>query len=110
MASVSVAPLLDDRQDVCVGDVLLDVRQGDHLSVDPVQGFALDVVAQRVELLLEAAPPRQFADGELAARQPDGLRGHDFVRERVLDDAVLVDAGLVGEGVGHRRSPCSVGP
>src|SRR5439155_14059300 len=38
-------------------------------------------------------------DRELAARQPDGLRGHDLIRQRVLDHAVLVDPGLVGERV-----------
>ena len=31
--------------------------------------------------------------------EPDGLRGHDLVGQRVLEEAVLVDAGLVRERV-----------
>ena len=91
--------LLDDGQEVAVGDLLLGVGQGDHLGVDRVERLAVDVVAERVELLAQTAPAGQLADGQLAAGQPDRLRGHDLVGQRVLDDAVLVDARLVGEGV-----------
>ncbi len=91
--------LLHERSQVRVGDLLLRVGQGDRLAVDLVERLAFDLVAEVLELLLEAAPPGQLADRQLAARQPDRLRGHDLVGQRVLDHAVLVDPGLVGERV-----------
>ena len=89
--------LLHERSQVRVSDLFLRVGQGDRLAVDLVERLAFDLVAEVLQLLLEAAPPRQLADRELAARQPDRLRGHDLVGQRVLDHTVLVDPGLVGE-------------
>ena len=94
------AALLDEGQEVRVGDLLLHVGQRDRLAVDEVQGVARDVVAEVAQLLLEALAAGQLADRQLAAGEPDRLRGHDLVGERVLDHAVLVDPALVGEGVG----------
>ena len=91
--------LLDEREQVGVGDLLLGVGEGDRLAVDRVERLALEVVAELAELALEAAPAGQLADRQLAAGQPDRLRGHDLVGQRVLDHAVLVDARLVGERV-----------
>ena len=91
--------LLDEREEVGVGDLLLRVGQRDRLAVDRVERLALELVAELLELALQAAPARQLADRQLAAGQPDRLRGHDLVGQRVLDHAVLVDAGLVREGV-----------
>ena len=91
--------LLDEGEQVGVGDLLLRVGERDRLAIDRVERLALDVVAELAELALEAAPAGQLADRQLAAGQPDRLRGHDLVGQRVLDHAVLVDAGLVGERV-----------
>ena len=91
--------LLDEGQEVRVGDLLLGIGQGDRLAVDRVERVALELVAELAELALEAAPAGQLADRQLAAGQPDRLGGHDLVGQRVLDDAVLVDPRLVGEGV-----------
>ena len=91
--------LLDEREEVGVGDLLLGVGERDRLAVDLVERLALEVVAELAQLALQAAPAGQLADRQLAAGQPDRLRGHDLVGQRVLDDAVLVDAGLVGERV-----------
>ncbi len=92
-------PLLDERVEVGVGDLLLGVGERHRLAVDLVESLALELVAELVELALEAAPPRQLADRQLAAGQSDRLRGHDLVGQRVLDDAVLVDPRFVGERV-----------
>ena len=91
--------LLDEREQVGVGDLLLRVGELDRLAVDRVERVALEVVAELAQLALQPAPAGQLADRQLAAGQPDRLRGHDLVGQRVLDDAVLVDARLVGEGV-----------
>ena len=68
-------------------------------AVDRVEPLALDLVAELAQLALQPAPAGQLADRQLAAGQPDRLGGHDLVGQRVLDDAVLVDAALVGERV-----------
>ena len=91
--------LLDEREEVGVGDLLLRVGERDGLAVDLVERLALELVAELAELALEALPAGQLADRQLAAGQPDRLRGHDLVGQRVLDDAVLVDARFVGERV-----------
>ena len=91
--------LLDEGEQVGVGDLLLGVGQRDGLAVDLVECLALELVAQLPELALEAATAGQLADRQLAAGQPDRLGRHDLVGQRVLDHAVLVDPGLVGEGV-----------
>ena len=96
--------LLDERDEVGVGDLLLGVGERDGRAVDRVELLALDLVAQLAELALEPAAAGELADRQRAARQPDRLRGHDLVGERVLEVPVLVDAGLVREGVGaHDR-------
>ena len=33
------------------------------------------------------------------ARDPDRLRGHDLIGEFLLEDAILVDARLMGKGI-----------
>src|SRR5450755_1458790 len=44
---VAGAPL-DDRQEVCVGDLLLQVRQGNGLAVDRIESLALQLVTELV--------------------------------------------------------------
>ena len=49
--------LLDERQQVRVGDLLLGVGQGDGLAVDHVERLALEVVAELAQLALQARRP-----------------------------------------------------
>jgi hypothetical protein len=56
-------------------------------------------VAEVLERPAERAPARVLAHHEHARVAADRLGRHDLVGLEVLDDAVLVDAGLVGEGV-----------
>ena len=58
------------------------------------------LVAQPGHLALEGVAAAVLAQHQLALGQADGLRLHDLVGQRVLHHAVLVDAGLVREGVG----------
>ena len=76
----------------------------DRRAVDRVELVALHLVSQLAQLALEPAPAGQLADRQGAPGQADRLRGHDLVGERVLEEAVLVDARLVRERVGaHDR-------
>src|SRR5215467_11680745 len=44
-------------------------------------------------------PSGMLTQHKPAVGDADRLRGHDFIRERILEDTVLVDASLVGKGV-----------
>src|SRR4029077_4648995 len=55
-------PLLDQRPEVLVGDLLLRVREGDRLAIDRVERLALEVVAELVELALKTLSAGQLAD------------------------------------------------
>ena len=91
--------LPDERDEVGVGDLLLDVRERDGRAVDVVERLALELEAELLELALQAAAAGQLAHRQAGAREAHRLRGHDLVGERVLEHAVLVDARLVREGV-----------
>ena len=62
--------LLDERQEVRVGDLLLGVGEGDRGAVERVERLAVDVVTQLPELALEAAPAGELADRQAGCR-PD---------------------------------------
>ena len=65
-----------------------------------MSSFAGERVAELDVALFEGAAAAVFAEDERVVGHADGFGGHDLVGERVDHDAVLVDAGGVGEGVG----------
>ena len=60
----------------------------------------LDLVAQILQPLAEARAPGVLAHHQPVGGPADRFGGHDLVGRALLDHAVLVDAGLVREGVG----------
>ena len=68
-----------------------------------MEGLVQSLVVQRVTELgqarCKAVASRVLAEDEQRLGHTDRLRFHDFVGFLVLEDAVLVDAGLVGKGV-----------
>ena len=80
------------------------VGQHHEPAIDFIQLAAIELEAQ-----LLAAQPQGMTSGVLAQHQlgvghAHRLRGHDFVGQRVLQHAVLMDAGFVRESIaaGHR--------
>ena len=57
-------------------------------------------VAEVARRSLEGAAAGVLAEDDVGGAGADAFGGHDLVGERVGEHAVLVDAGLVGEGVG----------
>ena len=92
--------VVDQGDDVFVEDLLLFVRQVLEALERIAHGVVAQIVAQLLQLLLERMAARVLAQHQLRRRQPHRLRGHDLVGAGVLQHAVLMDAGLVGEGVG----------
>ena len=56
--------------------------------------------AEVLHAIVERGAARVLSKDEVRVVEPDRLRRHDLVRQRVLQHAVLVDAGLVRECVG----------
>ena len=94
-----VEALVHQREQVLVQDLALPVGQRGELAVDLGQLQLGQVVAQLAVAALERVPARVLAQHQRRARDPHHLGPDDLVGEPVLQHAVLVDAGLVGEGV-----------
>ena len=94
-----VEALVDQRQQILVEDLALAVGQGGELPIDLRELQLAQVVAQLAVASLERVAARVLAEHERRARDPDHLGPDDLVGQPVLQHAVLMDAGLVGEGV-----------
>ena len=81
------------------GDLLLLVRDLLEALERGVQHLAGDLVAQLLQRALERVAAGVLAEHERVGLEPDGRRVHDLVGRALLEHAVLVDAGLVGERV-----------
>ncbi len=92
--------IAQQAEKVLVVDGFLAVGEFGEAVVDLVELFAGECVAEFFEALFEHAAAAVFAEHEVGRWHADGLGRHDLVGERVGHHAVLVDAGLVGEGVG----------
>ena len=100
---VGVGPLAhlvgDDRLQVERGDLLLAV--GDLLEAleGRVQRVALDLEAELLQRVAQRVAAGVLAEHDRVRLQADFGRVHDLVGGALLQHAVLVDAGLVGERV-----------
>src|SRR3984885_13109094 len=93
---VSVA---DRLQKVMIFDMFDLVGQADEAAVDVIEGAAVELIAELFAADGEGVTAGVLAEYESGIGHADGLRGHVFVGQRVLENAILVDAGFVGEGV-----------
>ena len=89
----------DDRLEIERGHVLLAV--GDLLEAleRGVQRLAVDPNAEVLQRLAQRMAPGMLAQHDRVGLQADRRRIHDLVGRAVLQHAVLMDPGLVGEGV-----------
>src|SRR6266581_6879720 len=89
----------DDGDEILVEDFLLPVGEVLEPLEGPVEIAARHGEAQLLEAGRERGAAGVLAEDELVRRPPDVLGLHDLVGELLFQDAVLVDARLVGEGV-----------
>ena len=89
----------DDRLEVQRGHLLLVV--GDLLEAleGRVQRVALDLEAELLQRVAQRVAAGVLAEHDRVRLEADLGRVHDLVGGALLQHAVLVDAGLVGEGV-----------
>src|SRR6185295_2798545 len=88
----------DDGREVGVADDLLAVGVLDDGAVDDVERLAIEGAADLLAAALHGVTAGVLAEHQ-AGGGADVLRAHDLVGAPILEHAVLVDAGLVREGV-----------
>ena len=91
--------LVHQGQQVFVEDLPLSIGQAGELPVDLGQLELGQVVAQLAEAPLQRVAARVLAQDQGGARNADHFGPDDLVGQPVLQHAVLMDAGFVGEGV-----------
>ena len=89
----------DDRLEIERRDLLLLVRQRLEPLERLVERVALDDEAELLQRVLERMAAGVLAEHDLVRVEADVAGIHDLERRPLLEDAVLVDARLVGERV-----------
>src|SRR4030095_15443131 len=89
----------DDRVQIPVVHVLLSISDLLEAREDTSDLVVAECVAELAKAEPDCVPARVLAKYEAITVHADSFRNHDLVGQPVLDDAVLVDAGLVSEGV-----------
>ena len=90
---------LDHAPEVVVADRLAMLAHRDDRVVDLREFVGRQHEPELLGAALHGVTARVAAEHELLGVLADVLRPHDFVGPRVLQHAVLVDAGFVREGV-----------
>src|SRR6266436_4973802 len=92
--------LVGDRKDVASAHQLRLIGQRGYAGINLRQFRIARLETQIAQRLAERIAARMFSKNERARRDADTLRRNDFVRQRVLDDSVLVDSRFVCERIG----------
>ena len=96
----AAADLLDGQGlEIGVVELHLAVSQLLEPGESRVEGVSMNVVAELLEGIAERRPARVLTQHQLALALADGRRVHDLVGGALVQHTVLVDTGLVGEGV-----------
>ena len=91
---------LHNRHEILVVDVLLAVRELAEQLVGALEFGLRQLVAHLFIAFGKGMPAGVFSQHNLVRGQAHRLRRDDLVGDGVLQHAILVDAGLVGKGVG----------
>jgi hypothetical protein len=95
----SVLGAQHQRLDVAVEQFLLAVGQRLEFLEHPVDLELIEVEAQLLHPLAKGMPATVFAEHQVAAREAHILGAHDLVGRKMFEHAVLMDAGLMREGI-----------
>src|SRR5690242_19231273 len=88
-----------DVADLLVAELLLVIAHRDEALVDDVHLRSGQVEAEVLAAIGQGVAAAVLAEHEAALRHAHRLRLDDLVGRALLEEAVLVDAGLVSEGV-----------
>ena len=90
----------DDRLKITVGDLALAISEFLEAGKGLIEILTSEVVAQLLQSSANGTAAAQLAEGDAVVGQAHRLGVDDFVGEPILENAVLVDAGFMGEGIG----------
>src|SRR5258707_15790309 len=91
--------LVRDGYHVALANILLLVGERRNAAVDLREFRVARLVSKIPQAQAQRVAPGMFAEHERASRNANGLRRNNFVRQWILDNAVLMDARFVGKGV-----------
>src|ERR1019366_3150005 len=89
----------DHRDQVLIVNLFLTIGQVSELGVERLELIGGYVKAQFVETMHEGVASGVLAQDDAVADHAYRFRGHDLIAERIAEDTVLVNAGLMGKGV-----------
>ena len=87
------------RSDLLVPQALLAVGQGGEPVIDRVELLCAEIETQLLATVLQSVATAVFTQHQLAFGNSDRLRIDDLVRGSFLQEAILMDARFVREGV-----------
>src|SRR5438067_1918817 len=77
-----------------VHQTVLAVRQSDKALIHQIQLFLCELKAEILAPVVKSMTTAMFAQHQLAFRNADAFRIHDFVSRALLQISVLMDAGF----------------
>src|SRR5687768_4436203 len=91
--------MASNRDEVLIVDLLFLVRELGEAAVRLVEFRFVQVEPEFRETGRQRVPARMLSQYYVVRGNTDGLGRHYLVAKRVAQDAVLMDSGLMGEGV-----------
>ena len=92
-------PILNDGNEILVVNLLFLVSQFGEEKVSPLQLFLTQLVTQLFKLFAQGVPATMFAHNKRTTDNSYRLRRHNFVRQGIFEDSILVNSRLVRESV-----------
>src|SRR5438874_892441 len=81
--------LVNKPQQMMIVNMLDLVGQNYKFAIDLIEFSALEVIAKLLASQAQSVPPGVFAEHQLRVWHSHRLRRHDFIRQAVLEHAVL---------------------
>src|SRR3954469_10941997 len=75
------------------------IRENHEAAVDFIELPAFEVITKLFATQTQRMPPRMLTQYQFRVRHTYRLRRHDFVRQAILEHAILMNAGLVRESI-----------
>src|ERR1051326_5103791 len=91
--------LVQEDQQVPVCDILLTIRKFGEGDINLLEIAIVQIDSQFVISIPKSMPSGVFSQYQAIRRNADGLRRHDFVRRRLLQNAILMNSSLMRKSV-----------
>src|SRR2546425_2558287 len=89
--------LANQVEQMMIGHVLNLVGQNNESAINFIQFATIELVTELFAAQAEGVPSGMLAEYQPRIGNPNRLRSHNFVGQRILQHAILVNAGFVSE-------------